>query len=78
MCPEDIFIEVGSDEIPWALWTPPDSSDNSGYVTITSTHDPGAVFPVGNTSVTYTAIDPSGNANICQFYVNVTGMHSTI
>ncbi|HEY0742921.1 MAG TPA: HYR domain-containing protein [Chryseosolibacter sp.] len=53
-----------------ATWTLPTASDNCSVV-LTSTHNPGATFPVGMTDVTYTATDPSGNKTTCTFKVHV-------
>ncbi len=50
-------------------WTPPTATDNCGSVTITSTHNPGATFPIGTTPVTYTATDASGNTATASFDV---------
>ena len=53
------------------------ASDNSGYVTLTSSHDPGSLFSVGTTEVNYTAVDRAGNmAAVCAFNVTINGMHS--
>jgi gliding motility-associated-like protein len=46
-------------------------TDNCPGVTYTSTHTSGEVFPLGNTTVTYTATDASGNQTITSFVVNV-------
>lgn len=53
-----------------ATWTPPTASDNCSAI-LTSTHNPGATFPIGMTDVTYTATDPSGNKATCTFKVHV-------
>ena len=56
-------------------WTPPTASDNSGEaVTLTSDYSPGETFPIGNTTVTYTATDAYGNTATSTFNVVVTGM----
>jgi len=52
-------------------WTAPTASDNCGTVNLVSTHDPGDTFPVGTTTVTYTATDACGNATDCVFDVTV-------
>ncbi len=52
-------------------WTPPSASDNCAGLTVTSTYNPGATFPVGTTTVTYTATDAVGNSTICSFTVTV-------
>ncbi len=54
-------------------WTEPTASDNSGSVTQTSSHNPGDVFPIGDTVVTYTAVDPYGNSKTKSFVVTVEG-----
>ena len=57
-------------------WTPPTATDNSGSVTMTSTHEPGTALNVGSTTVTYTATDPSGNSVEYSFTINVEGKRS--
>ncbi|XP_038048994.1 uncharacterized protein LOC119722762 [Patiria miniata] len=54
-------------------WVSPSASDNSGAsVTLASTHEPGGMFELGVTRVTYTATDQSGNENNnCAFNVQV-------
>ncbi len=65
-CPTDINTTN-----PVVTWTAPVFSDNCSPLDITSTHAPGATFPVGTTTVTYTATDPSGNTATCTFSVTV-------
>jgi hypothetical protein len=52
-------------------WTAPTAFDNCGTATLTSTHNPGATFPVGTTTVTYTATDGDGNSSTASFTVTV-------
>ncbi|HRI26426.1 MAG TPA: HYR domain-containing protein [Chitinophagales bacterium] len=40
-------------------------------ITITSTHQPGDIFQLGNTTVVYTATDGAGNTSTCSFVVTV-------
>jgi len=54
-----------------ATWTAPTSSDNCGTTTLTSTHEPGWVFTVGDTIVSYTAEDQHGNLQTAQILVTV-------
>lgn len=54
-------------------WTPPTASDNSGTVTLSSTHNSGDMFPVGVTTVSYTAFDPDVNQVTVSFTVTVSG-----
>ena len=48
-------------------------TDNSGYVTMTSSHNPGDSFLLGSTTVTYTAFDSSENTKTVKFTVTVMG-----
>ena len=53
-------------------WTVPTVSENcGGSLTLTSTKNPGTVFSLGTTVVTYTATDASGNSSTCSFNVIV-------
>jgi len=75
-CPSNITVYTGPGRLTCnqaATWVPPTATDNCnpGGVIITSTHPPGTIFPVGNTLVTYTATDPSGNSSTCSFTVTV-------
>lgn len=70
-CPSDIVVTTSGDSAS-VNWTAPTATDNCGPVTITATHQPGDVFPKGNTQVTYSATDGAGNgAAICTFTVRV-------
>ena len=55
-----------------ATWTAPTAADNCSIQSFTSTHNSGDVFPVGTTTVTYTATDVNGNTATCSFNVVVT------
>ncbi|MGM0474768.1 MAG: HYR domain-containing protein, partial [Bacteroidota bacterium] len=52
-------------------WVEPIVSDNCPGVVLTSSHNPGDFFPVGTTTVTYTATDAAGLTDICSFDVIV-------
>ena len=52
-------------------WTAPTADDNCGIATLTSTHSSGDTFPVGVTTVTYTATDIHGNVSTSSFDVDV-------
>src|SRR5690554_196038 len=61
-----VFVDFPSDTIVVCYGEVVDLSgivveDNCSGVTLTSTHEPGDVFPIGTTTVTYTATDASGN-----------------
>ncbi|MDB5267564.1 MAG: hypothetical protein JWP58_604 [Hymenobacter sp.] len=53
-------------------WTNPLIADNCS-ATLTSSHQSGAAFPVGVTTVVLTATDPAGNRTIRSFRVTVLG-----
>ncbi|MDC0600227.1 HYR domain-containing protein, partial [Flavobacteriales bacterium] len=53
-------------------WTAPTASDNCGIATLTADADPGDTFPVGTTTVTYTAADIHGNITTASFDITVT------
>ena len=74
--PADI-IQTTDDGLSTAvvMWTPPSASDNSGQVTLISSHNPGDTFPIGATSVTYTAVDSDSNLSTDSFTVTVQGKH---
>ena len=51
-------------------WIPPTATDNSGGIpAVSSSHQPGASFPVGTTPVVYTFTDSAGNSAQCAFTV---------
>jgi gliding motility-associated-like protein len=52
-------------------WTEPTYTDECTVVSFTSNYHSGDAFPVGNTTVTYTAIDKVGNKEECSFTVTV-------
>ena len=74
-CPEDITVYTGPGSTicgQVATWVGPTAVDNCpGAVSLTSSHPPGSTFPVGTTTVTYTATDISGNQSFCYFDVTV-------
>jgi gliding motility-associated-like protein len=65
-----VQVNADADCVATATWTPPVFADNCS-VTVTSTHAPGATFPLGSTQVTYTGKDPSNNIRTCSFLVVV-------
>lgn len=53
-------------------WVPPTASDDVGVVEFTSTHQPGDIFPTGETLVTYTARDAANNVTLARFSITVS------
>ena len=71
-CPADITQDSDAGVCEAVVtWTAPTASDNCAVTTFTSTHDSGDTFPVGSTTVTYTATDAAGNSTTCTFDVIV-------
>lgn len=50
---------------------------SGGLLTVTSSHKPGAHFPVGETVVQYTATDAEGNSRTCNLTITVQGPQDT-
>ena len=55
-------------------WSEPTTSDNSGTVNLTSSHSSGSTFSIGDTIVTYTAVDASSNSANVTFTITIEGM----
>jgi gliding motility-associated-like protein len=71
-CPDNIVVSNDPGVCNAVVsWNVPGASDNCGVTSFTSTHNPGATFPVGTTTVTYTATDAAGNVTTCSFTVTV-------
>ena len=70
---QNVYTDTGS-SMAVVSWPLPTASDNSGEgVTLTSDYSPGDSFPIGNTTVTYTARDAYGNVATSSFEVEVSG-----
>jgi hypothetical protein len=67
-CPPDVVVETNFTP---AYWEEPTASNGANDVFLTATHTPGSLFPVGLTTVTYTATDDCGNEASCSFKVSV-------
>nr|XP_054749141.1 hyalin-like [Lytechinus pictus] len=71
-CPSNITVEVGPmDSTSNVSWVEPTANDNSNNVGLTSSHSPYSIFSIGDTDVTYTATDGSGNIDTCMFVITV-------
>jgi gliding motility-associated-like protein len=72
-CPANITISASSTSCGAIVnWVEPVISDNCPAVSVVASHAPGSTFNVGNTAVTYTATDASGNTSTCTFNITVT------
>ncbi|NRA75536.1 MAG: HYR domain-containing protein [Planctomycetes bacterium] len=54
-----------------ATWSEPTATDDYGLASLTSDYNPGDGFPVGSTTVTYTAIDLAGNSSSSSFTITI-------
>lgn len=69
-CPTDVLVETTETETP-VFWTEPQVSDNCALANISASHQPGDLFALGTTQVSYQAADVHGNSNACHFAVTV-------
>ncbi len=71
MCPNNITQTTPTTSLTIA-WSPPIATDNcTANPTLTSTHAPNSVFPIGTTTVVYTARDARNNASTCSFTISI-------
>jgi hypothetical protein len=70
-CPSNITINSTAACNQTATWTPPTVAGNCLGVTTSNTHNPGDVFPVGTTVVSYSFTN-AGGTSTCSFNVTVT------
>ncbi|KAL8596366.1 hypothetical protein ACOMHN_066697 [Nucella lapillus] len=71
-CPDNInTFSASLGESTNITWGIPDATDNAGEVEVSSDREPGSDFPIGVTTVKYTAVDEAGNAQQCSFTVTV-------
>ncbi|XP_033108663.1 hyalin-like [Anneissia japonica] len=74
-CPGDIVL---SNDTNIAFWTPPTATDNTGLLSITASHSSGISYPVGSTTVIYTATDKFDNEAKCNFTIIATVLISPV
>ncbi len=79
-CPADISVMAPVNACSAiVVWAPPAAFDNCAVVNLVQTSSPtvglgiGSSFPIGTTTIVYTASDGSGNTATCSFTVTVTG-----
>lgn len=72
-CPSNIVVDLAGNCAGIATWNLPTASDDCGIMSFTTTHFSGTSFPMGTTTVTYTAEDFCGNTVTCSFTVTVQG-----
>ncbi|XP_071945826.1 hyalin-like, partial [Antedon mediterranea] len=72
-CPQDFSLSTDDGEPRVTYWTEPTVTDNSGVVYASQSHTNGSTFDLGETTVTYTFTDSSGNVASCEFTVTIIG-----
>jgi uncharacterized repeat protein (TIGR01451 family) len=79
-CPSSIVLEPTCPSGAIATYTAPVGTDNCPGVNTARTAGgaSGTVFPIGTTTVTYTATDAAGNSTSCSFTVTVKTVLQTI
>ncbi|TRX33260.1 HYR domain-containing protein [Flavobacterium sp. ZT3R18] len=81
-CPSNITTSNGLGNCSAVVtWTAPSATDNCtapGSLVWTNSHSSGGTFPVGTTTVTYTAKDAAGNIVICSFTVTVNDTQNPV
>ncbi len=80
-CPADVQVNTDSGACDAVVnFINPTAIDSCSTVTVTQTGGPapGSVFPIGNTLLEFTAVDPFGNSAMCSYTVSVmdTGVPS--
>ena len=72
-CPSNISVNAGASCNAVATWTAPTVTDNCSGATIVQTAGSasGSAFPLGTTTITYTATDGAGLTSSCSFSVTV-------
>ena len=71
-CPADVTITAAAGaSTAMVSLTAPTATDNCGMATVTSDAPTNGNYPVGTTTVTYTATDGSNNTTTCQTVVTV-------
>src|SRR5439155_1813897 len=70
--PQNLTVVVDPDQCSKAVtWTAPTAVDNCAITSFQSNHNPGDLFAVGTTIVSYTATDSNSRTASCSFSVTV-------
>jgi gliding motility-associated-like protein len=78
-CPSNITLsnDPGSCDAV-VTWIAPAATDNCNIASFTSNFNPGDVFPLGTSTVSYTAVDDAGNTVTCSFDVTVNDTENPV
>jgi hypothetical protein len=77
-CPGDTTLSNDPGQCGAVVEFSPVASDNCSGVTVLANPPSGSLFPVGDTQVEVVAIDASGNADTCYFFVGVDDNESPV
>ena len=78
-CPNDLTVYgVADSTLTSVSWSAATATDNCSIDTIYSDIQTGHYFPLGVTTVTYVAIDGSGNSDTCSFSITVVDTVSPV
>ena len=79
-CPANIVKDITNMSCScWTItWTTPTAKDNCSTPSVSSTCNSGRCFPIGVTTVIYTATDAKGNKAICSFTVTIKKISCTV
>ncbi|MDB5232420.1 MAG: hypothetical protein JWN76_3225 [Chitinophagaceae bacterium] len=78
-CPGNIAVIASAANGAVVNYSAPVATDNCSVTTeMIAGKESGSIFPIGVTTVTYRATDPSGNYTDCSFTVTVTGVAPVI
>ncbi len=74
-CPANQSITLAAGQsTAIATWEPATATDNSGITpSITYSNASGSTFGIGTTEIKCSAIDQSGNTEICYFQIEIIG-----
>lgn len=74
-CPSNITVAANNTGCTAVVnWADPTVTDNCSGASLVSNYNSGSVFPLGTTTVTYTATDGNGNSANCTFDVTVSAL----
>ena len=76
-CPASKSVASTNGACVTTTWVAPTATDNCSTPSVSSTHTTDFCFPVGTSTVVYTAADALGNKATCSFTVTVSGQNST-
>ncbi len=70
--PADIIQSTSSNKTLVTFVPPTATDDTDGTIQVISSHKSGILFPIGNTTVTFTATDSAGNKSIHNMVITIT------